>query len=151
MAQGIFYVLDGLDDDQQLSLFCDQIAQRWREQRSVRVWCRDQLQAEQLDEALWQQPVDAFVPHNIYGEGPPQGAPVEICWAGNDAPARRTAVVVNLMDELPPLQGVRLIIDRVPSAETERQQARERYKSYRSQRIELQTINAAELTSNSEK
>lgn len=144
MAQAIFYVLDGLDEAQQLQFFCQQITQRWREMRSVRVYCASQQQAEQLDEALWQQPADAFVPHNLVGEGPPQGAPVELCWPEATAPARRPAVVFNLMNAIAPVGGARLIIDRVPSADADRQLARERYKAYREQRIELATQQAAE-------
>lgn len=143
-ARAIFYVLDGLDESQQLQFFCQQITERWRELRSVRVYCASQQQAEQLDEALWQQPANAFVPHNLCGEGPPQGAPVELCWPEAQSPARRTAAVFNLMDGIAPVAGARLIIDRVPTADAERQQARERYKAYRAQHIELSTQPAAE-------
>jgi|SRR5690554_2733570 len=144
MAQGIFYVLDGLDEQQQLQFFCDQIAQVWRDFRSVRVWCNSQAEAEQLDEALWQAPTDAFVPHNLVGEGPPQGAPVELCWPLADVPNRRVAAIVNLMAEVPNWQGARMIIERVPDNEDQRQQARERYKIYRNQRVDLQTVKASE-------
>lgn len=149
MAQGVFYVLDGLDEQQQLQFFCERIAQAWREYRSVRVWCADQAAAEQLDEALWQAPSDAFVPHNLAGEGPPQGAPVELCWPQAQAPTRRTAAVVNLMAEVPEWQGARFIIERVPSVEDARQQARERYKTYRNQGVALQTVKAIEAMNSS--
>lgn len=145
-SRAIFYVLDGLDESQQLQFFCRQITERWREFRSVRVFCASQQQAEQLDEALWQQPADAFVPHNLCGEGPPQGAPVELCWPEATMPQRRVAAVVNFMDDIAPTAGARLIIDRVPTADAERQQARERYKAYRAQQIELSTQPAAEQT-----
>ncbi|WP_417664850.1 DNA polymerase III subunit chi [Pseudidiomarina sp.] len=151
MAQGIFYVLDGLNDQQQLQFFCERIASAWREYRSVRVWCADQATAEQLDEALWQAPGDAFVPHNLVGEGPAQGAPVELCWPQANVPKRRTAAVVNLMSEIPDWQGARMIIERVPSDENARQQARERYKTYRGQHVELQTIKASEQMNSSTK
>lgn len=144
MAQGIFYVLDGLDEQQQLQFFCERIAQAWRDFRSVRVWCASQAEAEKLDEALWQSPSDAFVPHNLAGEGPSQGAPVELCWPQAQVAKRRTAAVVNLMADMPEWQGARMIIERVPNEENARQQARERYKLYRSQRVELQTIKASE-------
>jgi len=144
MAQGIFYVLDNLTEEQQLQFFCERITQAWREFRSVRVWCPSQAAAEQLDEALWQAPVDAFVPHNLVGEGPPQGAPVELCWPEANVPQRLTAAIVNLMDDIPNWQGARLILERVPAAEHERQAARERYKTYRHQGVELQTVKASE-------
>lgn len=144
MAQGIFYVLDNINAEQYLQLLCRIITAGWREQRSVRVWCADQAQAEQLDQALWQQPVDAFVPHNLVGEGPASGAPVEICWPSAKVSSRRTAVVVNCADAPSNSQGWNLYIDFVPSAEQARQAARERYKQLRQHGVALQTIQAAD-------
>ena len=147
MAHGIFYVLDNITAAQHLQLLCQVITAGWREQRSVRVWCADQAKAEQLDQALWQQPVDAFVPHNLAGEGPAQGAPVEICWPGAKVANRRTAVVVNCTDAPSTSSGWNLYIDFVPSAEQARQAARERYKQLRQHGVELKTIHAAEYLS----
>jgi len=145
MSQCIFYVLDGLDEQQQLTFLCEHIASHWRDYRSVRVWCQTQQLAEQLDQALWQHPADAFVPHNLVGEGPTQGAPVEICWQGVNASNRRTAVIVNLMSEMPPLNGANRIIERVPSDDEGRQLARERFKQYRSLGLNLSTIQAKDV------
>lgn len=144
MAHGIFYVLDNISTEQHLQLLCQVITAGWREQRSVRVWCADQTQAEQLDQALWQQPVDAFVPHNLAGEGPAQGAPVELCWPGAKITTRRTAMVVNCTNEPTASTGWNLYIDFVPSAEQTRQAARERYKQLRQHGVELQTIQAVD-------
>ncbi|CAB0151959.1 DNA polymerase III subunit chi [Pseudidiomarina piscicola] len=149
MVQGIFYVLDEVNEEQQLALFCQFICERWREFGSVRVWCRDQAHAETLDEALWQQPADAFVPHNLVGEGPAYGAPVELCWPAAEVSQRRCKVVVNFMPTAPQFAGAQLILDQVPSAPEQRQEARERFKWYRQQGVNLSTIKAAELELNS--
>lgn len=148
MARGIFYILDGLEPDQQLRFYCERITQAWRDHRSVRVWCADKTQALAIDEALWQQPVDAFVPHNLVGEGPPGGAPVEICWPDvDDLKPRRVGAHVNLADTLPPMvQGAAMLIDRVPAEEAGKAIARERYKAYRTQGVQLSTA-PAELNS----
>lgn len=146
MAHGIFYVLDELTEEQQLQFFCEQIAQLWREHQSVRVWCANQAAAEQLDEWLWRIPTNAFVPHNLVGEGPPQGAPVELCWPQAKVLSHRApVVVVNLMNEPAPWQGAQLIIEHVPAQEPERQAARDRYKQYRQHGVALQTLKAADL------
>lgn len=147
MAHGNFYVLDNITAEQHLQLLCQVITAAWREQRSVRVWCVDQGHAEQVDQALWQQPVDAFVPHNLVGEGPANGAPVELCWPGATLTARRTAAVVNCSDTVITSTGWNLYIDFVPSAEQARQAARERYKQLRQHGVELQTIQAADYLS----
>ncbi|MDN7123824.1 DNA polymerase III subunit chi [Pseudidiomarina terrestris] len=149
MVQGIFYVLDGLSEEQQLQFFCQTICERWREFGSVRVWCRDQQHAEMLDEALWQQPADAFVPHNLVGEGPPYGAPVELCWPTAAVSQRRCKVSVNFMPTAPQFAGAQLIVDQVPSAPEQRQEARERFKWYRQQGVNLSTVNVAETATHS--
>lgn len=147
MVHGIFYVLDGVDEAQQQQLFCDIISERWRELGSVRVWCRDQQHAEAFDELLWQQPAERFVPHNLVGEGPAQGAPVELCWPTAAVSQRRCKVVINFMPTAPQFAGAQLIIDQAPSEPEQRQLARERFKWYRQQGVQLTTQNATELTS----
>lgn len=127
---------------QQLAWWCEQVAQLWRQHRTLRVWCSDQIAAEQFDEYLWQQPVDAFIPHNLCGEGPPGGTPVEICWPQcKQLQPRGVAAHVNLAADIPlHLKGARFVLDRVPTSEPDKQQARERYKKYRALGFELQTI-----------
>ncbi len=53
-------------------------AERWRSGKRVLIACEDEKQAYRLDEALWARPAESFVPHNLAGEGPRGGAPVEI-------------------------------------------------------------------------
>lgn len=145
MANGTFYLLDSLAPEQWLTFYCERVAEAWRQHRSVRVWCEDKQQALALDEKLWQHPADAFVPHNLLGEGPPGGAPVEICWASADAiKPRRVAAHLVLSTEVPnQLQGARHIIDRVPVTEADKQTARERYKAYRQMGFQLTTTPAS--------
>src|SRR5690606_36957700 len=132
MAHGIFYVLDELTEEQQLQFFCEQIAQLWREHQSVRVWCANHAAAEQLDEGFWRLPTNAFVPTYLVGDGPPQGAPVELCVPQATVLSHRApVVVVNLMNEPAPRQGPKLIIEHVPPQAPERQAAPDRYKQYR--------------------
>lgn len=149
MANGTFYLLDSLPADQWLTFYCERIAEAWRQHRSVRVWCEDKEQALALDEQLWQHPADAFVPHNLLGEGPPGGAPVEICWPNADTiKPRRVAAHLVLTATVPAqLQGARQIIDRVPVAEADKQSARERYKAYRQMGFQLTTTAASTQTS----
>ena len=84
MKNATFYLLetdtpvDGLSAQE--ALVCDLAGARWREGKRVLIACADEAQAIRLDEALWQRPADAFVPHNLAGEGPKYGAPVELAW-----------------------------------------------------------------------
>lgn len=146
MTNGEFYLLEGLSETQTDAFFCQRIAELWRQYRSLRVWCQDEAQALHLDELLWQQPTDAFVPHNLVGEGPPGGAPVELCWSQAAITPRRVAAHFNLMTSpLEQWQGAKLIADVVPQNESGKAQARERYKHYRQAGVALRTLPAQEL------
>lgn len=125
-------------------LTCDIAAHYFRQKQKVLVYCQSQREAEQIDELLWQRPVDGFVPHNLAGEGPEAGAPVEITW---QAPrSRNRAVCINLHPQCPQFAGqFRTLIDFVPAEETQKQQARERYKHYRAAGHQLDTQPAAQL------
>jgi len=143
MPAGTFYLLDDIAADQMNPFFCARIAELWREYRSVRVWCADEQQALALDECLWQHPAEAFVPHNLAGEGPAGGAPVELCWPQAPLPQKRVAAHVVLTDQVPEgTAGARFIVDRVPKADAEKALARERYKFYRAQGYQLDTQQA---------
>lgn len=82
MKNATFYLLDndttvnGLSAVEQL--VCEIAAERWRAGKRVLIACEDEKQAIRLDEALWARPAESFVPHNLAGEGPRGGAPVEI-------------------------------------------------------------------------
>lgn len=93
MKNATFYLLDndttvdGLSAVEQL--VCEIAAERWRSGKRVLIACEDEKQAYRLDEALWARPAESFVPHNLAGEGPRGGAPVEIvCRKTQQQPAR---------------------------------------------------------------
>ncbi len=82
MKNATFYLLDNDTHQDGLSaveqLVCEIAAERWRAGKRVLIACEDEQQAIRLDEALWARPPESFVPHNLSGEGPRGGAPVEI-------------------------------------------------------------------------
>ena len=85
MSRVSFYLLD-LEADKNttmpahLVLACQLAANCFRNKQRCLVFCQDKAMAEHFDELLWQLPTDSFVPHNLVGEGPVGGAPVEISW-----------------------------------------------------------------------
>jgi len=108
---------------------CLQAANFYRQNQRVFIYSADQQTAHQLDELLWAFQPDSFVPHNLPGEGPRNGAAVEISW---QPPTNRRTVLINLTSTVPNFANqFSHIIDFVPSDETLKQQARERYKGYR--------------------
>ncbi len=108
---------------------CLQASHFYRQNQRVFIYTQDQTQAEQVDELLWAFDSDSFVPHNLVGEGPKQGAAVEI---GSQTPRGRRSVLINLTSTVPEFANqFRFIVDFVPSDETLKQQARERFKTCR--------------------
>ena len=91
---------------------------------------------------LWAFDSDSFVPHNLSGEGPKQGAAVEI---SHQAPQGRRPVLINLTSTVPDFANqFQLIVDFVPSDETLKQLARERFKACRQRGFQVDNQAVAE-------
>ena len=144
-TQVMFYLLDdekvkkegidngiNVDDSDTSSAFyhaCLQASHFYRQNQRVFIYTKEQVQAEQVDELLWAFDSDSFVPHNLVGEGPKQGAAVEISY---QPPHGRRPVLINLTETVPSFANqFQFIVDFVPSNETLKQQARERFKTCR--------------------
>lgn len=142
-----FYLLDETVPQNELStvpahfaLACQLCADLYRAKQRVFVYTADQQQAEAFDELLWQFDAERFVPHNLSGEGPRYGAPVEISW---QAPRQNRHVLVNLADTVPAFANrFNQIIEFVPADAQLKAQARERFKHYRQLGVTPQTVNA---------
>jgi DNA polymerase III subunit chi len=117
---------------------CQQAGLFYRQQQKVFIYTQEQASAELIDELLWSFEPDSFVAHNLPGEGPKFGAPVEISWL---APTSRRPILINLTDTVPSFAAqFSQIIDFVPAEETQKQQARERFKQYRQRQFAIDTL-----------
>ena len=124
-------------------LACQLTTARFRQNQTLFLLTQTQEQAEQLDEMLWQQDPHSFVPHGLSDEATVIQAPVEI---GTGMPKRSRQVLVNLADSIPAFANrFAQIIDFVPSDESQKQQARDRYKQYRALGFTLETVPAPTL------
>lgn len=150
MAQVTFYLLDEIEKDEHAALLhaaCHLTSQCYRNKQKCLLLCADKSSAEKLDDLLWQLPVEAFVPHNLTGEGPANGTPVEVCWEMPSRPGK--GVLINLTTELPQnADRFAQVYDFVPADEDLKQQARERYKHYRAAGHQLDTRPAKTLYEN---
>ncbi|WP_176487902.1 DNA polymerase III subunit chi [Candidatus Regiella insecticola] len=121
------------------ALACELAAKYWRLGKRVLIACESLQQAERLDEALWQRSPEQFVPHNLAGEGPKQGAPIELAWPERRGSSPRH-LLINLLSQIADFVTVfQEVIDFVPYEEHLKQLARERYKSYRRVGFHLST------------
>lgn len=134
-TQVMFYLLDddkNADASDTSSAFyhaCLQASHFYRQNQRVFIYTQDKTQAEQVDELLWAFDNDSFVPHNLSGEGPKNGAAVEISY---QPPRGRRPVLINLTATVPDFANqFQFIVDFVPSDESLKQQARERFKTCR--------------------
>ncbi len=138
-TQVMFYLLndkgaglegsDAIDTSSAFYHACLQASYFYRQNQRVFIYTQDKQSAEKIDEMLWAFDSDSFVPHNLVGEGPKQGAAVEI---GSQAPLGRRPVLINLTSTVPNFANkFQFIVDFVPSDETLKQQARERFKTCR--------------------
>lgn len=152
MPQVTFYILPDEtqnsaagDAGQQVAaaLACRLTTERFRQNQTVFILAQTQEQAEFLDEMLWQQDPHSFVPHGLSDEATVTQAPVEI---GTSAPKRHRQILINLADTIPAFANrFTQIIDFVPADESQKQQARERYKQYRALGFTLETVPAPTL------
>ena len=81
MKAATFYLLPDTDqptEDELFTLVCQLATDRYRRGQSLFVCVETQQQAWQLDEMLWQQDPDSFVPHSLSEEPTAHQAPVEI-------------------------------------------------------------------------
>lgn len=113
------------------SLACDLAASAWRLGKRVLLVCESEVQALNIDEALWQREPDEFVPHNLSGEATTYATPIEISWTGKRN-AQSRDLLINLQQQLPEyINSFNQIIDFVPVEEQPKALARERYKQLR--------------------
>lgn len=119
---------------------CVLAADLYRQNRKILLASENQKDAQALDEWLWQFQADRFIPHNLAGEGPQYGTPVEINW---EQSKQRRQCLVNTCQDLPAffqnLKGYNEWHDFVPHDEAGKAAARERYKRLKQAGYEIST------------
>ncbi|MDP8033470.1 DNA polymerase III subunit chi [Pasteurella atlantica] len=142
MKKATFYLLQQQkigDYDAVISVACDLVATAWRSGKRVLISCETEEQALDIDEVLWERDPNQFVPHNLSGESTTYATPVEISWKEKRNTQRRD-LLINLQNQVPDfISSFNQIIDFVPVEETQKEQARERYKQLRQMGWQLDT------------
>ncbi len=133
MSQVTFYILAESGTEQPVpphfAQACTLAAFYYQQNRKVFIYTDNQQDAFTVDEYLWQFDGDSFVPHNLLGEGPKFGTPVEISWM---PPTHPRPVLINLSLQLPDFSNnFQQIIDFVPCDEQLKIAARHRYSAYK--------------------
>ncbi|OOF86887.1 DNA polymerase III subunit chi [Rodentibacter ratti] len=136
-----FYILTEQGPFTVEQLACNLAASAWRLGKRILIACETEQQALDIDEALWQRDPNEFVPHNLSGEATQYPTPIEISWRGKRN-AQRRDLLINLQQDVPEFShSFTQLIDFVPVEETQKEQARKRYKQLRMQGWQLSTEN----------
>ena len=135
MSRADFYIVPGAAIPYR---FVCQLAEKARnEGYDIYIHASSREEAATLDDLLWSFRDTSFLPHApIDSTAAGEECPVVIGWEGEPLPVRR--VLINLCGATPEDTGAyERIIEVVPSAPSDRRQARLRYQDYRDRGLEL--------------
>ncbi|NVK22934.1 MAG: DNA polymerase III subunit chi [Kangiellaceae bacterium] len=137
MTQVEFHILETQSGEEaHLRLVAQCIQALYRQGRKVYVHAKDQQQAHAVDEWLWTQDLQDFIPHNLVGEGPNKAPPVQI--GTQQPPENQHDCLINLSNEVQPFFSYFLkCYEIVANEEADKESARERYKFYRGRNYPL--------------
>ena len=132
MTQVEFHILESKQGEEQYLRLVGLLVQKlYKQGRKVYVHAKDQAQAHAIDEWLWTQDLEDFIPHNLVGEGPNKPPPVQVGY--QHPPENQHDTLVNLSNHLQDFFSYFLqCLEVIPNNELEKEAARERYKLYRS-------------------
>lgn len=132
-----FYILtDGTDNHFQL--VCRLIEKAYKNQHRVYIHTTNELDAHKLDELLWTYREDSFLPHHLYGEGPEPPPPIQIGF--NVTPEKQRDILINLSGQIPEFfKQFNRVLEIVPNDANLQEQARTRFRTYRSYGLEIKT------------
>lgn len=133
-----FYLLAKGSEQAQVLLACRLLEKAYIRGHRVFVYCKNQQEAETLDELLWTFKDNSFIPHNLQGEGPEPPPPIQIGY--KEEPRGFNDILLNLHSEIPSFYSrFKRIIEIISNDESEKEQGRNRYREYRLKQCELQT------------
>jgi DNA polymerase-3 subunit chi len=120
--------------DDPLLLVCELAKRAFESGQQTLILTRSFDQAEQLDEKLWEFDADAFVPHQIAGDGDDAITPVLIAAPDSRTPDR--PLVINLRDDCAPGLFER-VLEVVPADEAQRLGSRKRWATYKAAGLDV--------------
>lgn len=131
-----FYLTNDDHPDAVWLLACRLTEKAYQLGHRVFVHCKNQEDAERIDELLWTYKEDSFIPHNLQGEGPEPPPPIQIGF--DKEPRGFNDILINLTDEIPPFfTRFSRIIELVGNDEAAKTVSREHYRNYRANSCQM--------------
>jgi DNA polymerase-3 subunit chi len=136
MPRADFYLIDKPRfRDDPLLLVCELAKRAFANEQPTLILARSRSEAEALDEKLWAFDENAFIPHQIVGDGD-DDAITAVLIVPPDTTTPDRALVINLRDECAPGLFER-VLEVVPADDAERLGSRERWKTYKQAGFEV--------------
>lgn len=133
-----FYLLGNNGVDSSDHIACRLTDKAFRMGHRVYLYSDDATVCQKLDQMLWTFSAASFVPHAQYSDNISPDTPVSI--GSNEPPAGFTDVLISLSEQVPAFfSRFDRVAEIVGSLDSEKQQARERFRYYRDRGYELQT------------
>lgn len=140
-----FYVLEATNSQKSLFFACQLVEKLYTDDSpSIHILTGSAEEAERLDALLWTYREDSFLPHGIVDAATTN--PPAITISHGDVPSPKTqAILMNLSKAVPPsFQSYPHLIEIVFNDPDVQQLARERFKLYRQQGFDINTIKLKE-------
>lgn len=143
MPQVEFHILSEAGDVPRLRYACQLIEQAYAKGERSYVYAASEDQAKRMDEMLWTFRDQAFIPHELLtATSPTHPLIMVVIGTTLTAPAEFQSLLINLCDLMPETLGNFVRICEVVDDDAQHKQlARERYRLYRNQGCQLETIN----------
>ena len=138
MTQVDFYLVDDASVGAAHRTACRLARKAWLAGHQIYIYVPESTQVQVLDELLWTWSEGSFIPHARYPSS--QAGTVRVLIGAVEAPAGNAGVLISLAPAvLPWFSRFERLVEIVPGDETQRQQARERFRFYRDRGYALDT------------
>ncbi len=135
-----FYIIDSEQHTSRSLLACRLAEKAYSLKNQIYIFTGDESQTKQVDDLLWTYRAGSFVPHQQLATEGVLDCPVVIGHA--EAPEGLNQVLINLDTAVPMFfSRFERVVEIVNQDESQRQQARERFKFYRDRGYDLHTHN----------
>jgi DNA polymerase-3 subunit chi len=134
-----FHILDNTNNPRSMLYVCSLVEKAYLAKQQVYIQTNSPEETEQLDNLLWTFKDDSFIPHSPYSAADTSPPTIQIGHAAT--PTQQRNLLINLSHQVPDFfQQFQHVIEIVFSDPAMQQLARERYKQYRDQGHEMNTV-----------
>jgi len=139
VTQVDFYILEQPDSPSLPLMACRVADKAFRNGHRVYVLASDVRQAEELDQLMWTFSQGSFTPHETY-TGKIENEQTPILIGTGDAPDSWHDILISLTEDVPPFfSRFERVIEIVGQEESQKKNARDRFRFYRDRGYALQS------------